>query len=36
MTINPYIREDQVSFYASRDPFADSPAPQSQARNLMN
>src|SRR5579872_4618357 len=31
LTINPYIRKDQVSYYASRDPFADSPSTQSQA-----
>jgi hypothetical protein len=36
LTINPYIRKDQVNYYASRDPFADTPATQSQARHLLN
>src|SRR5450432_1197070 len=36
LTINPYIRKDQVNYYASRDPFADSPSTQSQARQLLN
>ena len=35
-TVNPYIRKDQFSYYASRDPFADTPATQSQARQLLN
>jgi Carboxypeptidase regulatory-like domain len=35
-TINPYIRKDQVSYYASRDPFADAPSTQSQQRQLLN
>jgi Carboxypeptidase regulatory-like domain len=36
LTINPYIRKDQVNYYASRDPFDDTPATQSQNRQLMN
>jgi hypothetical protein len=36
LTINPYIRKDQVNYYASRDPFADTPATQSQNRQLLN
>jgi hypothetical protein len=36
VTINPYVRKDQVNYYPSRDPFADSPATQSQARHLLN
>jgi hypothetical protein len=36
LTVNPYIRKDQVNYYASRDPFADSPSTQSQARQLLN
>jgi hypothetical protein len=36
LTINPYIRKDQFNYYASRDPFADSPSTQSQNRQLMN
>ena len=35
-TINPYIRKDQFSYYASPDPFNDTPATQSQARQLLN
>jgi len=35
-TINPYIRKDEFSYYGSRDPFADTPATQSQARQLLN
>ncbi len=36
LTINPYIRKDQLNYYASRDPFADTPATQSQQRQLLN
>jgi hypothetical protein len=36
LTINPYIRKDQFNYYSSRDPLADTPATQSQARQLMN
>jgi Carboxypeptidase regulatory-like domain len=36
LTINPFIRKDQVNYYPSRDPFADTPATQSQSRQLLN
>jgi hypothetical protein len=36
LTINPYIRKDQLNYYASRDLFADTPATQSQNRQLLN
>jgi hypothetical protein len=36
LTINPYIRKDQVNYFSSRDPFADTPATQSQNRQLLN
>ena len=36
LTINPYIRKDQVNYYPSRDFFADTPATQSQFRQLLN
>lgn len=36
LTINPYIRKDQLNYYASRDPFDDTPATQSQQRQLLN
>jgi hypothetical protein len=36
LTINPYIRKDNFHYYGSRDPFADSPATQFQARALLN
>jgi hypothetical protein len=36
LTINPYIRKDQVDYYASRDLFNDTPATQSQQRQLLN
>jgi hypothetical protein len=36
LTVNPYIRKDQVNYYPSRDPFADTPATQSQTRHLLN
>jgi hypothetical protein len=36
LTINPYIRKDQVNYYASRDLFNDTPATQSQQRQLLN
>jgi hypothetical protein len=36
LSVNPYIREDQVNYYASRDPFNDTPATQSQSRHLLN
>ncbi len=36
LTINPYVREDQVNYYPSANPFNDFPATQSQDRHLMN
>ena len=36
LTINPYVRKDQLNYYASSDPFADTPATQSQNRQLLN
>ncbi|PWU04483.1 MAG: TonB-dependent receptor [Terriglobia bacterium] len=36
LTINPWIRKDQVNYYASRDLFADTPATQGQGRHLLN
>jgi hypothetical protein len=36
LTINPYMRKDQVNYYPSGDPFADTPATQSQNRQLLN
>jgi hypothetical protein len=35
-TVNPYIRKDQFNYYASRDPFADSPSTQTQQRQLLD
>ncbi len=36
ITVNPYIRKDQFNYYASRDPFDDTPATQNQNRQLLN
>ncbi len=36
VTVNPYIRKDQLNYYASRNPFADTPATQIQNRQLLN
>jgi len=36
VTVNPYMRKDQVNYYPSGDPFADTPATQSQTRHLLN
>jgi hypothetical protein len=36
LTINPYVRRDQVNYYGSRDPLADTPATVSQNRFLTN
>ena len=35
-TINPYIRKDNFHYYGSRDPLADTPSTQFQARALLN
>lgn len=36
LSVNPFYRQDQVNYYPSRDPFADSPATLSQRRTLTN
>ena len=36
ITINPYIRKDQLNYYPSRDLELDTPATQSQQRQLLN
>ncbi|HWE51515.1 MAG TPA: TonB-dependent receptor [Bryobacteraceae bacterium] len=36
LTINPFVRRDQVNYYGSRDPLADNPAAISQTRFLTN
>jgi hypothetical protein len=36
LTINPYIRKDQLNYYPSDNPFNDQPATQSQNRQLLN
>jgi len=36
LTVNPYIRKDQFIYYASQDPFADTPFTSSQNRQLLN
>ncbi|MBV9746901.1 MAG: TonB-dependent receptor, partial [Acidobacteriia bacterium] len=36
LTINPYVRKDQLNYYPSGDPFADLPTTQSQNRQLLN
>ena len=36
LTINPFVRRDQLNYYPSRDPFDDTPATASQNRFLMN
>jgi hypothetical protein len=36
LTVNPYVRKDQFSYYGSADPFNDTPATQNQARQLLN
>ena len=36
LTVNPYIRRDQVNYYGSRDPFDDNPVTESQNRFLTN
>src|SRR4029077_14799344 len=33
---NPYVRKDQFNYYPSSDPFADTPATQSQNRQLLD
>ncbi len=36
LTVNPFVRRDQLNYYPSRDPFADTPVTASQNRVLMN
>ena len=36
LTINPFVRRDQVNYYGSRNPLADNPAAISQNRFLTN
>jgi len=36
LTVNPYVRRDQLNYYASRDPFDDTPVTASQNRFLTN
>jgi hypothetical protein len=36
LTVNPFVRRDQINYYASRNPFADNPATASQNRFLTN
>jgi hypothetical protein len=36
LTINPYVRKDQLNYYPSADPLADTPTTQSQNRQLLN
>ena len=36
LTVNAFVRRDQVNYYGSRDPFADNPAAVSQNRFLTN
>ena len=36
LTVNPYIRVDQINYHPSRNPFADKPATVSQTRRLTN
>jgi hypothetical protein len=36
ITVNPYIRSDQIVYTPSRNPFADQPATIAQARKLIN
>jgi hypothetical protein len=36
LTVNPFLRVDQVNYHPSRDPLADQPATVSQTRRLTN
>ena len=36
LSVNPYVREDEFSYFPSKDLFADTPATQSQNRHLLN
>ncbi len=36
LSVNPYLRQDNVHYYPSHDPFADTPATLAQNRQLRN
>jgi hypothetical protein len=36
LTVNPFVRRDQINYFASRDPFADNPSTVAQNRFLTN
>ncbi|HEY1338294.1 MAG TPA: TonB-dependent receptor [Bryobacteraceae bacterium] len=36
LTLNPWVRRDDVNYYPSRDPFDDAPATLAQHRTLLN
>jgi hypothetical protein len=36
LTVNPFVRRDQLNYYPSRDPFDDTPVTAAQNRVLMN
>lgn len=36
LSVTPYIRQDNVHYYPSHDPFADTPATLAQSRRLQN
>ena len=36
LTVNPFVRRDQINYYASRDPFHDNPITAAQNRFLTN
>jgi Carboxypeptidase regulatory-like domain len=36
LTVNPFVRQDRIDYYPSRDPFDDTPATVSQDRHLTN
>ena len=36
LTVNPFVRRDQINYYASRDPFSDNPITAAQNRFLTN
>lgn len=36
LTVSPYVRQDRIGYYPSRDPFEDTPATVSQDRHLTN
>jgi Carboxypeptidase regulatory-like domain len=36
LTVDPFVRQDRINYYPSRDPFDDNPATVSQDRHLTN